>query len=152
LLPGLIRRAAVRQRRRRWLVGGLASVAAACLIALVAVIVWPSSSTPAPKPFAETAFTQVIPGPVQATARLTAKAWGTQIELHCSYRPGAAEQAFNYDLVAVDTHGHSERLGSWTLPPDQDIDWSTGTSFTPHQIRRLDITLPDGTTVLTTKV
>jgi hypothetical protein len=152
LLPGLIRRAEVRQRRRRWLVGGLASVAAACLIALVAVIAWPSSSSPAPKPFAERTLVQVVPGPVRATATLTAKAWGTEIELDCSYLPGRAEKAFSYDLVAVGPNGHTEHLGSWRLPPDEDIEWSTGTSFTPQQLRRLDITLPDGTTVLTTKV
>jgi hypothetical protein len=131
---------------------GLAAVAAACLIALVAVVAWPSSSAPSSKPFAETAFTQVIPGPVQATARLTAKAWGTQIELHCHYRPGSADQAFKYGLVAIGADGRTERLGSWTLPPDTDIRWSTGTSIAPDQIRRLNITLPDGTTVLTAKV
>ncbi len=48
LLPGLLRRAARQRRRQRWLIGGLASVAAACLIALV-VVVWPASHTDRPR-------------------------------------------------------------------------------------------------------
>ena len=152
LLPGLLRRAELRRRRQRWVMTGLASLAAACVIALVAVVAWPSSTPSATAPSAQRAFSEVIPSPVRATATLTAKTWGTAVELHCHYLPGKVDEALKYDLVAVGPHGQRQDLGSWRLPPDQDIDYSTGTSLSPHQISRLDITLPDGTTVLRLKL
>jgi hypothetical protein len=150
LLPGLLRRAARRRRRERWMVGGLAAAAVACLIALV-VAVWPSSSTPAsktqPRPFAA-----VIASPVRATATLTAKPWGTAIDLHCHYVTTALERTWRYNLIVYGANGQRETLGSWALPPDKDIDFAAGTWLPSGQISRLDITLPDGTAVLRLKM
>jgi putative zinc finger protein len=147
LLPGLLRRAATRQRRQRWLVAGLAAVAAACLIALV-VVAWPTSS-PAPKPVpAAQAFVPVGASPVQATATLTAKAWGTGIELHCRYVSDDITRGFSYDLVVYGKDGTRENLGSWSLPPERDIEFPAGTSLPKNKIARIEITLPNGQTVL----
>jgi hypothetical protein len=149
LLPGLLRRANQRRRRQRWLIGGLASVAAACLIALV-VVVWPSSQS-ATAPNLHGTFAQVIDSPVQATATLTGKPWGTSIDVHCHY-VREVDRAFRYDLVVYAKHGGSERVGSWALPPDKDIDFNAGTSFSPDQISKVEITLSNGTTVLRLKL
>jgi hypothetical protein len=146
LLPGLLRRAARRRRRERWLVGGLAAAAVACLIALV-VAVWPSSSTPASKTQSRP-FAAVIASPVRATATLTARPWGTSIDLHCHYVTSSVDRTWRYDLVVYGTDGRHEDLGSWALPADQDIDFAAGTWLPSNQISRLDITLPDGTAVL----
>ena len=58
------------------------------------------------------------------------------------------DHAFRYDLVVYGKHGGSERLGSWALPPDKDIDFNAGTSFTPDQISKVEITWRTGRTVL----
>jgi hypothetical protein len=145
LLPGLLRRATQRRRRQRWLIGGLASVAAACLIALVAVV-WPSSQS-ATIPNLHGTFAQVIASPVRATATLTGKPWGTSIDVHCHYVHGSVDHALRYDLVVYAKRGGSERVGSWALPPDKDIDFNAGTSFSPGQISRVEITW-QGRTVL----
>ena len=145
LLPGLLRRVHAERRRRHWLVGTLAGVAAACAIALAAVVVWPSGSgTSAGRPM--TAVAAAVP--VSATAQLDRVTWGTHIELHCHYVPGSDESAQRYRLVVYPRHGQEQRLGSWTLPPYQDMTYESGTSLRPDQIAAVAITLPDGTPVL----
>src|SRR5690242_2719871 len=80
LLPGLLRRAATTQRRRRYVYGAIAALAAACIAALV-FTVWPSSGPQV----AKQQMTALVATPVRASAALEPKAWGTQIELYCSY-------------------------------------------------------------------
>ena len=65
LLPGLLRRAAVQRGRTRWLVGGLASVAAACIITL-AVVLWPAPPSSSGRPVAGRPFAAVAPSPHSA--------------------------------------------------------------------------------------
>jgi hypothetical protein len=147
LLPGLLRRAAAQRRRQHWLVGVLAAAAAACLIAL-AVAVWPSASAQQGPKRNERSFAAVLPSPVRATATLTARAWGTAIDVHCHYATAAIDRTFRYALVVYGKNGQRDPLGSWSLPPDKDIDFAAGTWLPPAQISRVDITLPNGTTVL----
>jgi hypothetical protein len=122
-----------------------ASVAAACLIALVAVV-WPTSSN-SPKQPAQQAFVTVAKSPVRATATLTQKAWGTGIDLHCHYVAGV-DRSFSYDLVVYGKSGKPQTVGSWSLPPDRDIEFPAGTALPLDQIAKMEITLPDGTPVL----
>ncbi len=148
LLPSLMRRASARHRRQRLLIGSLVAVAAACIAALI-VAVWPSS-TPSP---AQHNFVPVAAqSPVQATATLTGKAWGTVIDVRCHYLEENTKWHFRYDLVAYDRQGKPHMLGDWQLPPDKDIDYRTGTSLKPGQITRLDITLSGGQPVLRLKL
>lgn len=143
LLPRLLRAAARNQRRRRAVIGALAAVAAACLIALV-VALWPAPSSSVPRQ----SFTAVAQAPVQATAVLTPKPWGTAIDVHCKYVHDVGDVEYRYNLIVYDRSGRGHRLGDWRLPADRDIDYQAGTSLSPRQIARLDITLPDGTPVL----
>ncbi len=144
LLPSLMRRANAHHRRQRRLIGSLVAVAAACIAALT-IALWPSS-TPSP---AQRSFVPVAAqSPVQATATLTAKSWGTVIDVRCHYLEENTKWHFRYDLVAYDRQGKRHMLGDWKLPPDKDIDYQTGTSLTPSQITRLDITLANGMPVL----
>jgi hypothetical protein len=149
VLPGMLRRAREQRRRRRWLVGGLTSIAAACVIALV-VMLRPSSSTPdrPPAPVAARQFVALGKSPVQASAVLTAKAWGTAIDLECRYVPGTVDRTFEYQMLVYDRSGHKHAGGDWRLPTESDIDFPTGTAVPLTQIARIDIALPNGTPIL----
>lgn len=144
LLPGLLRRAGARRSRQRWLIGGLAAVVVGCLVAL-AVTLWPSSgggSAHQPRP-----FVAVGQSPVQATATLVAKDWGTEIDVHCSYAEGVP-RPFPYQLRVFDAKGTAEDIGSWIVPVGEDMDYQTGTRYPLDQISKLQILRTDGTPVL----
>jgi anti-sigma factor RsiW len=150
LLPGLLRRARTERRRRRWVTGGIGTVAAACLIAL-AVVVWPggSSSSP-PRPPAQ-AMVALQPNPLTVTARLTSRAWGTQIDLHCTY-PADDEDRFAYDLVVIDRSNNAHEAGDWTIVPGKKgIDFTGGTSVPAGEIARVQVRTPNGLPLLELK-
>lgn len=143
LLPSLLREARRHGRRQRLTIGGLAAVAAACVIALV-IALWPSSSgTSTQRP-----FVAVAQSPVGATASLTARPWGTAIDLRCHYLVGNVDRAWRYKLIAYDRAGKPHELGDWALPPDTDDDYQLGTELSRSDIARLEIALPDGTPLL----
>ena len=149
LLPGLLRRAAAAQRRQRWLVNGLGGLAAACLIAL-AVAMWPTShaSLPSHQP-APQALSALIASPLHATATVTDRKWGTQINLDCRYAGyGDASTRFTYALRIVDRAGVTHDLGTWTIRPGTDTTFTSGTALSRGQIGSIEITRPDGTPIL----
>jgi len=150
LLPGLLRRASRERRRRRTVLALIGSVAAACVLAL-AIVVWPVGSDTPARPPAQ-ALTALKPVPLKVTARLTAKAWGTSIELHCTY-PANERDKFAYDLVVVDRANRSHVAGDWTLVPGKDgIEFTTGTAVPRDQIRQLLVRTPTGTPLLELKL
>jgi hypothetical protein len=138
LLPGLLRRAAVEHRRRRWFLGTVTGFAAACAIAL-AVVAWPSG-TSAPAPPAR-AMSAVVASPVRASAALVDQPWGTQIRLVCRYAMTAAAGYLPYGLVVVDTQGNRHELGSWTLAPGGETDFTAGTALPHDRIASVQITV-----------
>jgi len=140
LLPALLRRVKARQRRRRFGIGALAAAAAACLAAAI-VAFWPSSATPHGDPM--TALAQV---PVAATAHLQRTDWGTEIRLDCHYTRGVSN-TYAYGLTVVDTDGRRHDLGSWSLPPGDAVEFTSGTSVPVSEIAKVQITA-DGKPVL----
>lgn len=147
LLPMLVRRAQAERRRGRRMVTGLAAVAAACLIALI-VVLWPTrSSQPGPATAARP-FVAVTQSPVRATAMLTAKAWGTAIDVHCRYADTSIDKSFRYDLVVYGRDGSAQTVGSWQLPPGREVSFPAGTALPQSQIAKIEIRLPDGRTIL----
>jgi hypothetical protein len=147
LLPGLLRRAARERRRRRSVTAVIGSVAAACVLALV-VVAWPGGSDNAPNRPPAQALSALKPIPLKVTARLTAKAWGTRIDLHCTY-PSYEHDRFAYDLVVVDRSNRSHVAGDWSLVPGKDgLEFTTGTSVPKDQISRLLVRTPSGTPLL----
>jgi hypothetical protein len=146
LLPGLLRRAASARRQQRWLLTGLSGLAAACLVAL-AVTVWPTSHSahrPAPQ-----AMSALRVSPVQATAALIERKWGTQIDLDCRYTGyGDASARLTYGLQVVDRSGVTHDLGTWTLKPGTDTTFTSGIALPRDEISSLQITPPNGTPIL----
>jgi len=150
LLPSLLREAGRERRRRRLFTGGIAALAAACLVAL-AIVIWPHPSSTQVRPPAQ-ALSAVRPNPLVVTARLTAKAWGTEIELHCTY-PSYEHERFVYGLVVFDGRGRPHEAGDWTLVPGKDgIRFTTGTSVPAGQIKRLQVQTASGLPLLELKL
>lgn len=164
VLPGLLR--AVRRRRltrRAALAGGL--VAAAGLVAAV-VTDGLSADTPAGTPQAlpsTPASAPVRPGeqpgpalpmdplvatPITATVALTEVGWGTKVDLVCAYADASTAQSYEYALVVTGTDGRTQEIGYWTAVPGHDAQLSGATSWTPAQIRSVEIKTASGLTVL----
>jgi hypothetical protein len=138
LLPGLLRRVRQEQRRRRWITGGLAAVAAACVLTL-AIVLWPTSNAKAPAP---QALTALVASPVRATASLDSVQWGTMIHIDCYYTDSGSEPpGWAYTLTVVDRSGAAHDLGSWTLTPGRETQFPAGTSLPRSQIAKVQIKL-----------
>ncbi len=148
LLPGLLRRAGAERRRQRRLATGLVGLAAACVALLVALVValQPSSPSSAGRAPAR-ALTALVPAPVRAEATLVAKPWGTEIDLRCSYS-AHVPRGVPYLLQIRDWHGHTERLGTWTLPAGKPVTFSAGTALRPSQISQVEVALVNGRPIL----
>ena len=143
LLPRLLQAARWDRARRRWLITGLGLLAAACAIALVVV---PSSSGPET---ASGAMTALVSTPVSATIALQPRSWGTEIDLTCWYRRGAAEPSSDrYELVAHGADGATYDLGNWRLAPGQRVIFTSGTALTQTRIKNLQVTQPNGSAIL----
>jgi len=149
LLPGLLRRAASTRRRQRWLVNGLGGLAAACLIAL-AVTAWSTSHASQPRnQQAAQAMSALTASPLRATATVTDRKWGTEINLDCRYIGyGDASTRLTYALRIVDRAGATHDLGTWTLQPGTDTIFTSGTALQRDQISSIEITRPSGTPIL----
>lgn len=145
VLTGLLARERRAARRRR-LIAGAAVAAAACLVALL-VMVRPGSSSSTLA--AERPMVPVAASPISARVGLTPTAWGTRIDLTCSYRSGAGPASgYGYALAVRGPDGRVRRLGTWRLSPGRTVTFTTGTALRPDQIRAVDLVENDGTALL----
>jgi len=135
LLPALMRAVRAQQRRRRGLMAGLASIAAACALALSLVLAWPSGHSHA----APVAMTAVRPSPVQATAQVDGMEWGTSITLVCHYRGTSYGESLPYSLVVVRKDGESQVAGSWKLTPGEETTFRGGTAWPKSELAKVEI-------------
>jgi len=90
-------------------------------------------------------MTALVATPVDATIALQPRSWGTEIDLTCWYRPGAAEPSGDrYELVAHGADGATYDLGSWRLTPGQRVIFTSGTALTETQIKNSRSPSPTG--------
>lgn len=136
LLPALLRTVRAEQRRRHRLVAALTGLAAAAVIALGAVLAWPSPHhTTAPAQ----AMTAISASPVHATASISSTSWGTKIVVHCHY-DGLYPTSTSYSLVVIDKAGGTHDVGSWTLPSEDSITFPSGIALPRDQLKTIEIT------------
>ena len=125
-------------------------MAAACLVALI-VIAWPASSPPrGPVGSRPVALQPLRTTPVEATAALVSRRWGTEIDVRCRYEHyrGGAPSGFSYGLRVIDTADGVHDAGSWALVPGGVTKFTGGTDVRRDRVARVQIVLPDGTAIL----
>jgi len=157
LLPGLLARAARRNRLRRLMVGALGAVAAAAAIA-AAVLAVEGQESPRPEQAAVVHKLVMTPrhdSPVRAIAQLKSMPWGTQITLRCHYDSEGGDAAYRADSASAYTlqidgvQGTAHDLGSWSVGAGGDTVFTSGTALQTGQIKHVEVLGPDGSVVLT---
>ena len=157
LLPSLAR--AVRhEHARRRLVVGTAAAAAALLIAVGAsAITHPDSPRPPVATPSSTlsgtanlALSAVIPSPVTASARLVDMAWGTRIDLTCSYNAKGQFPAggFPYALVVIDRKGVAQQVAAWKALPGRELTVMGASSLSRRDIAAVEVRTLSGLALL----
>ena len=156
LLPRLAR-AVRRERRQRRLVVGAAAAAAAALITVGAVgITRPDSPAPptvtasTPSGSANLALSAVVPSPVTASARLVDMAWGTRIDLTCSYSAKGSYPTGGsaYALVVIDRSGAEQQVATWSALPNRELTVLGASSLDRRDIAAVEIRTLSGKAIL----
>lgn len=163
LLPGLLGRLDQTRRRRR---RGRVTAAAAAAVLLVAGTVgvtelvrhdtppraeMGAAATPGSANSGETIQMRSRgEGLVTGWVTLTPVAWGTRIDLACSYADGG-EADWTYAMIVRTLDGRRERVGSWKVGYGEDAAVSLPTAATPDEIKEIDVLTGDGDLVLELK-
>lgn len=151
LLPALVRQVHRERRRRTWAVAG-AAAAVLAVVAGGAVAVTHALDEPNPP-----AATVVAGQPMQVlenhgmTARLalTPVAWGTRMDLACSYEDSSySGHADSYSMVVRTRGGGTEQVATWRALPGRTMHLSAATATGREEISSVEIHGADGTPVL----
>jgi len=141
-----------RERRRRWLVGGIAGgiAAAAAVVAavLVGIGVLADDEVPHEGEPSELAFEQVVESPVHANGDLNEATWGTRVDIDCTYDTGTGYDVRSYKLIVESEDGRREQIAVWKVRPGQDVSLTGSTDLSPSEIALIDIATTDGTSLL----
>ena len=160
LLPSLLSTVR-RSRRRRWyLTGAAAAAAVVTLAALVpfAVRAGDGAGSPAAAPTAVvstgTAGRAMAPlggAPVSARVTLASVAWGTRLDLTCTYAPEHeydAPKAVTYGLFVRTRDGRTEQVGTWRSLEDRTMRLTAATAAARRDIVSVQVRTADGRPVL----
>lgn len=152
LLPQLVRQVRRETRRRRWTVG-LVAAAAATVVGLGGLALQAQragdpvvAATPGPTPTAtapERAMAPVTTSDVSASVALVGVAWGTRVELTCTYaEEGDYAQTHpdeSYVLVVRDRAGHSEQVAHWRALPGRTMRVTGASAFSLTEIASVEL-------------
>lgn len=154
LMPRLSRAVRRQRQRRTWLTAGLAAAAAVVVTAGGVLAVDGSSAPPTAGPnpgIVQTSsrpLTSVGSDPMVASVALTPVAWGTQLQLTCSYPRGTVDyEGGAYALVVHTTDGKTERVATWNGLPGKSMSVSGATAAWKQNITSVEVTRLDGSPV-----
>ncbi len=162
LLPALVRRVRVAQRRRSALVAAVAAGVTALAVGGLGAggafgggapaATAPSTSTSAAAGPAAVPMVPVGPGPVSAEVVLAPVPWGTRLELTCSYlgeqEEYAARPDATYALVVRTRDGRTEQVATWHGLPGRTMHVSAATATRRGDIASVEMRTSDGLVVL----
>ena len=99
---------------------------------------------------ANLAMSAVVPSPVTASARLVDMAWGTRIDLTCSYKANGSAPAggFPYALVVIDRSGVAQQVATWKAPPGRKLTVMGATSLARQDIASVEVRTLSGHAIL----
>lgn len=144
----LIARAAHESRRRRgWWTGALAAAA----VLLIAVAVGVGMAIAPPDEGRAVELRAVVDAPLAATVELASVAWGTRMELECTYggQPDAdASAGVPYALVVIDRDGRASEASSWRAAPGATARLSAATALDLDEIAAVEIRMESSGDVL----
>lgn len=148
LLPGLVTEVRRRQRVRRW-AAGLAAAAAVVVIGVgtAVVLTGGDDAEPAPPAAASQQMVPIDQDVVAASVALTEVAWGTKVDLTCSYvEPDSpyGEEPPTYVLVVRTADGEAEQVATWKGLPGKDMQLSGSTALTTDQIVAVEVRDTEG--------
>jgi len=160
LLPALVREVRRSRRRRTTVAGVLAAAAAAVVVTLGAVTLDatggnnPPTAAPTSVAPVGTAMKPVgYPGSgMTADVALTPVAWGTRLDLVCSYaradQGSAPTASTQYVLVVRTRDGHSQQIATWHALPGRTMRLAAATSATAADIASVEVRTATGQPVL----
>jgi hypothetical protein len=153
LLPRLSRAVRRQQHRRTWLTAGVAAAAAAAIsIGGVVALDHPGNGAPvAVAPVGRTMTHVGTPDPMSANVALTSLAWGTRLDLTCSYPMPSWSPRYgsgSYALVVHTTDGRSQRVATWRGLPGKTMHLTAATAAPTSDISSVSVVHLGGAAVL----
>jgi Putative zinc-finger len=166
LMPALVREVRTAQRRRSALVASVAAAVAALAVAGLTVggsgggtpLTAPAPSSTAasatPTPPSAVPMAPVGPSPVRAEVVLASVAWGTRVDITCSYEDEEDEEEYEarpdatYALVVTGRDGRSEQVATWHGLPGRTMRLSAATATRQGDIASIEMRTTDGLVVL----
>ena len=163
LLPALVEQVRRARRRRTFVTAGVAAAAAAAVAvgSLGVTGAFDGDRTPRTDPSptvspttpAGKAMLPVGSVPVRASVVFESVAWGTRLDLTCTYvitgddyQPGAWA---TYVLVVLTRDGRTEQVGTWRALPGTTMRLSAATSASRQDISSVEVRTEKGKPVLT---
>ncbi len=155
LLPGLVAAAQRQQRRRTTRIALLAAAAVAVAAGVGAgtAVTLDDDPPAAPPAVADIAPAQQMT-PVGGSASsgwvsLTEVAWGTRLDLTCTYESAyGGDEPWTYLLVVQATDGRTEQAAAWAAEPGKELRVTGATSVRPDDIASVEVQASDGRAVL----
>ena len=162
LLPSLVRQVRGTQRRRSILTAAVAAAVAAVAVGSLALggafsgpDRSPVSAAPSVSATTGTPGEAMLPvgrTPVLANVAVTSVAWGTRLDLTCTYATDAggyeASPAAAYALVVRTRGGRVEQVATWRALPGKTMHLSAATATSRSEIATIEVRTSDGTVVL----
>jgi hypothetical protein len=102
-------------------------------------------------PSAGAPMSRVVATPLHASARMLDVAWGTKIELTCTYDHAAPYSVDppTYQLVVVDHAGRTQQVATWSAVPGKVSHVTAATAWKRSDIASVEVRTPTGQPVLT---
>jgi hypothetical protein len=172
LLPALVREVRGEQRRRSVLTAAVAAAVAAVFVSALAIGGAFDRSTPttttAATPTASRSVAPVgqamqpvgVTGPAKVAVALTGVAWGTKVDLTCSYPKGSGEDgkwsgpgaSSAYALVVHTREGREEQVATWKALPGKTMRLTGATATGRTDITTVEVRTAEGKVVFTLPV
>jgi hypothetical protein len=152
VLPGLLQAVRRGRRRRALAVAGLAAAAVTVAATAVGLSSDRQGSGSPPPTSASRAMAPVGDVPVRARVALSSVAWGTRLDLTCTYgRTGEGyhlPRAMTYGLFVRTREGASQQVGTWRALDGRTMRLTAATAAVRKDIASVEVRTTDGHPVL----